>query len=369
MPQTPNISQITFETVTGLLLGLALILALSRTYTRVRKFHRIFVDDGILFLAVTTLVASSVMIYVDFPYVYLQDNAEANLVQQLVQAEKNSAAINVLLITTIFSVKFVFLAFFRTLLQRLHGPIIVWWWVVLAIVILSTGYSIVSTFVACPVFGEAAFEVCVTPRAIARQNASGIADTVLDVVTDVLLISIPICLLWRVQIHVRRKIILLFNLCLSIFMIIISIITVIPLNTSSNEAFTQAWVLFWSQIEAEIAVIVVSISAFRSLFASSPSDPTRASPQWKLRFNNTPRVRRLSSGEELPSIPSATFTGIRSFIRNIPHSGMTLKTYEEHLSIGRPGIEPTHDTSMQRGATSEEGMASHNDRPSYESVV
>ena len=85
-----------------------------------------------------------------------------------------------------------------------------------------------------------------------------------------MIISIPILLLWKVQISLRRKLALGGILCLSIFMIVIAIIR-ISLGNLAGGQVDAAWVIFWLHMEASVAVLVNSVSAFRALFVAAKS--------------------------------------------------------------------------------------------------
>ena len=77
------------------------------------------------------------------------------------------------------------------------------------------------------------------------------------------------------------------------------------------------------QLEASIAVLMFSLSAFRSLFASEGSRAARRKPNigWTAGSSLWKRKKRPFHSDSdletngLPSIPSATMTGLRSFIR------------------------------------------------------
>lgn len=79
------------------------------------------------------------------------------------------------------------------------------------------------------------------------------------------MISIPVFLLWRVRLSLRRKLALGGTLCLSIFMIVIVIIKV-STGTIADGQVDSPWVLYWLHVEAAVAVVVVSMTAFRVLF-------------------------------------------------------------------------------------------------------
>lgn len=70
-------------------------------------------------------------------------------------------------------------------------------------------------------------------------------------------------------------------LCLSVFMIITAIvrisglaITIQPPN-GKVKAFDVIWKAFWQQVEACVAVLMVSFTAFRSIFVAESSKKNR----------------------------------------------------------------------------------------------
>ena len=65
----------------------------------------------------------------------------------------------------------------------------------------------------------------------------------------------------------HRKITVCSVLCLSVFMIVICIIR-LSLTHRSNGQADIPWSFFWFQIEACVGVLIVSISAFRTLYVS-----------------------------------------------------------------------------------------------------
>ncbi|KAI9766847.1 MAG: hypothetical protein M1835_007133, partial [Candelina submexicana] len=88
------------------------------------------------------------------------------------------------------------------------------------------------------------------------------------------------------------------------------------------------WLAFWQQQESSIAVIMVSMSAFRSLFVENVGSPA---PRRQLKYSTNNRMKRLvrralgSEGEHhvveksavLPQIPRATLTGMPETIREL----------------------------------------------------
>ena len=82
------------------------------------------------------------------------------------------------------------------------------------------------------------------------------------------------------------------------------------------------WEFFWQTIEGCVAVLMASITAFRTVFASHgtrDSDEKRWVPAYTWIQRAKERKWRNKSSEDedqLPSIPRALMTGMRTFIRN-----------------------------------------------------
>ncbi|KAL9117085.1 MAG: hypothetical protein Q9187_006382 [Circinaria calcarea] len=319
-----KISPTAFRAAIGTLLAVALILASARTYIRYRRFRRLFVDDAFLFAAVVGLIIGTIMTYVNIPFIYVQVNVMAGLqappadfVEQLVLDQKTQAAATVFLWVAIFGVKFSFLACFRNLVRRLR-KMTIWWWCVLAVLIPAAIICMCGFFIACSTFGPGV-----------------------------------------------------------LLLIVISIIKVAAVNTIGKQVDTT-WGIFWLQAEASIAVMVVSLAVFRSLFVpdtSRVSDEPKGSPittRTRNSFNKLWRTRKPQDSltqdslpqDGLPSVPLATFSGARTSIRG-NQSGRNNSSGSENgmVPMEGPGIRVTHHISTSQV------QAIEKDRPSYESFV
>ena len=93
--------------------------------------------------------------------------------------------------------------------------------------------------------------------------------------------------------------------------------------------FDEVWLFLWQQIEACIAVAMISLTAFRSVFISSESsraEKERAKKAWysstldAIKRSKDKRRNDEEANRELPTIPSATLTGMRTFIRGGHHT-------------------------------------------------
>ena len=178
-------------------------------------------------------------------------------------------------------------------------------------------------------------------------------------------VSIPVALLWRSQIALRRKLALGAILCLSIFTVIVCIIRAVGSDISSGQV-DLPWLNLWLQIEAGIAVIIVSVTAYRSLFVGRNSydqgdGPNRGTPshQWTCSRSKLELSR-------LPKIPLRVFTGVRRFTRgpdrtNRHGKSTTPSDGDQYLPHDLP-LLPRHQVSLQEVSEGHLGLAPRSDR-------
>ena len=104
-------------------------------------------------------------------------------------------------------------------------------------------------------------------------------------------------------------------------MIIIAIVRVS--GFLKNNTIDPVWVIFWHQVEGAVAIITVSITAFRSLLGIKALKARERKKRERSWFSHHQKLRARyfqkstqdeSKSGQLPSIPGATLTGIRTFI-------------------------------------------------------
>lgn len=161
----------------------------------------------------------------------------------------------------------------------------------------------------------------------------------LDILTDVMIIAIPICVLWKVKIVTRQKVLLGGSLCLSICMIIAALIRFSGIGVAGT-SIDITWGVFWQFIEGCIAISMVSLTAFRSLFINDgfKLPQKKAKPMWSSReWIRNRKLREAKKNEidnNLPAIPSATLTGMRTLIRGGSHPTLTTQTSVDERHFG-----------------------------------
>ncbi|KAI9833649.1 MAG: hypothetical protein M1826_006739 [Phylliscum demangeonii] len=323
--------------MSGVLFGLAMLAAAARFVVRLRLQRRLLLEDIILLFACALLVAGSGLLYKSMQMLYVTEDLvlnpqtalfrlPLNYFETMVYYQKTVWAYLVLSSTAIFAVKFTFLSFFRALVDR-QQKMLRYWRVVVVITVLSWGACASYPFWDCPHSARHAMQCAVGPG-FAKARALTAISILLDILTDLMIVAIPICLLWKVRVRARQKAVVGFFLCLSIVMMLTALVRVSGLSTAAG-TIDVAWILFWQQFEACVAVALASFTAFRSLFvadaSSKASDRRLIQPSPRSRSSAARRwtARRKRSTDDrgpikLPSIPSATLTGLRTFIRAGP---------------------------------------------------
>ena len=123
-----------------------------------------------------------------------------------------------------------------------------------------------------------------------------------DIATDLLVISIPLCLLTKVQLELKRKLALGVVLCLSVFMIIVASIRY-GLCTIYGEVHTEpdsVWLFFWQSVECFVAISMVSLTAFRSLYGQTKKSSAQTGESYDLAPHSTEqRIKRLSHSRSI----------------------------------------------------------------------
>ncbi len=157
-----------------------------------------------------------------------------------------------------------------------------------------------------------------------------------------MIILIPIRLLWAVRIKPRQKFFLGIFLSLNMFMAVTAAVRVSGLKFHGT--FDVVWLFLWQQIEACVAVAMISLTAFRSVFVASATSHARVEGAKKPWYSSTVEVinrrrRQRAQDEEgmrgLPTIPGATLTGMGTFIQGV-HPTTSLQSMSDRDSDDWP---------------------------------
>ncbi|MCJ1422884.1 hypothetical protein MMC29_000764 [Sticta canariensis] len=350
MSSVGRIPETLMRGIAGALSGVAFFAAICRIIIQLKKRRPLSIDDAFFAFSLVCLCASTTLLYQLIPGLYFEQKLVLDpsavpfktvieTIPELLGLQKISYAHLTLTWSVIFSVKFSFLFFFRLLIRRLatldfYWRIVVW--------INAVGYilCVSEIFITCPHITLAGLRCWMDPHNLKPFIFTAIVIS-LDILTDVLIITIPVHLLWAIRIKLSQKLRLGLSLCLGIFMIMAALVKVSSLR-SSHGNFDMVWILFWHHAEGCIAVLMVSFTAFRSLSVSQNVSSPRPNilPSWSSKL----RLRKARSDQDLqwtglPSIPPATLTGMRTYIGRSSGSPLEVEespsAHNHHINVTR----------------------------------
>ncbi|KAL9010509.1 MAG: hypothetical protein Q9173_004570 [Seirophora scorigena] len=113
---------------------------------------------------------------------------------------------------------------------------------------------------------------CSNKRASHHQRLILRINCAMDVLTDYMITAIPISMLWKVQMPLRKKLALvgLFSLTMvtTVFAIIRTTSTTVRTTSEANmtDHHDHSWIQMWSSIEQCVAIIIACLGSYRSLF-------------------------------------------------------------------------------------------------------
>ncbi|KAI0596337.1 hypothetical protein F4775DRAFT_564971 [Biscogniauxia sp. FL1348] len=329
-----------FQVALGVLTGLALCCFVARMAIRLRYHKRLSLDDAFLLLSAACLCAATGILYHICYFLYLHSAALfapqllpyllANY-DELLGLQKKVYPFLALIWTTTFAVKGCFLAFMRPLVWHISRAVNWYYWFIVGFCVVSWAFVIADPFIICPYFGADGTK-CFSST-VDQKKTLGLTAfvTVLDILSDIMVVSIPIIILRGSLLSRSTKFGLAVFLCLSIFMAICAVVRVAGFHYKGLE--DDIWQFFWQQTEGAVAVMMASITAFRTLFvkqtSNSEHDATSPSPIesfFRRFFRRFQSLAQAQSGEKptstqnigsifkLPKIPSPIFTGVRTFI-------------------------------------------------------
>ncbi|KAK7932038.1 hypothetical protein PG985_002750 [Apiospora marii] len=384
-----------FQMAIGFLFTLASVAFFGRITIRVWSRRRTYLDDGLLILGYLCLVLATAIFYKRARIIYLifslmrGDKDVVLIASQEIDDVFNqtywSFCYMTFIWTTIYTVKLCYFAFFRTLLSRMPRPLIRYYWVCVIFTITAWLFCILQQLISCPHFGANTSKCFpMLPISGALLSFTYWIGPVLDALTDAAIISIPITVLRKSQMALLTKLGLAVFLCLSLFVLACSIIR--AAGIFYHGTLDTPWGVFWCHAEACIAVLMASITAYRTVLIGSGSFFNRLQ-----RFVDEGLHRRAkgpgqpSSNQDhsmtarhrlayilLSKIPSATLTGLSSLLaeatraqetnRYLSAAEATLSfeetDYHSHLNSNRSTCYTDPARSEPENSTLDEPLAS-----------
>ncbi|KAF4457683.1 hypothetical protein F53441_443 [Fusarium austroafricanum] len=220
----------------------------------------------------------------------------------------------------LWSTKFSLLWMYKKLLVQLPFYTKLWYALV-GFCALSLIGNIITLFLACSSM-EAWFAVgkCTTPRDVKAAAVSMWFAYAVDVLTDLLIMLLPLRLIFTLQIPLSRKCSIAALFCLGWICIIASTVRVTQIGQPGGQP-TVPWLALWETIEAAIIIITgPGLYRLAKLYSRSRRDYYAETSRTKTSHNKSRSWTAKSGQIELQSYPAAhtsVTTGIPSSIQEV----------------------------------------------------
>jgi hypothetical protein len=276
------------QAVTWTTTTLSLIFIIFRLTSRFLSFSRLHWDDYLALGAWLLLLTSSIIFQAKIYLLYWLYDVLAgrtpfdeNFLTSYGPLLKMVAVWQILFYTCLWLIKLSLLMFFRRLgsTVRAHR---VWWWVVCG-VLAATYIVVIADFEwECGVYStDYIMSRCLYQSKVDYQDATYYVNLACDLVTDVLIVSIPVIIVWNVRIPARKKVLLVALFSATVLVMIAAIVRVALVRVPGEDMEHQTsidWVFTWSNVEMCTAIMVSCLASFRRLFSSGAAGAAQYPP-------------------------------------------------------------------------------------------
>ncbi|KAF2204503.1 hypothetical protein GQ43DRAFT_493224, partial [Delitschia confertaspora ATCC 74209] len=126
----------------------------------------------------------------------------------------------------------------------------IYWWAVALLNVGIMGYGICGYCLVCAYINDLRVFTCNSGAGKPRLVRHSIGQMSLNILGGLLILFIPIRIIWTIRVSWGQKLALICSLCLTIFMIIITIIRVSGLV--NDGAIDNTWEVYWLVLGGEV---------------------------------------------------------------------------------------------------------------------
>ncbi|KGO78081.1 hypothetical protein PITC_041120 [Penicillium italicum] len=280
--QHSRVPESVFLGVLWALTGISFIFIAFRFYAQVTSFRRLFLDDFLVVLAWIIILTTAVIWQVKGKVLYELYAISAGtkpfdpeFLPRYNKFMRFNAPLQILYYSALSCVKFSFMALFYRISAKVR-PLRVWWFVVLFCTTSVYIASVADVEYKCSFGGlEYLITQCPQPNHVHYENRMFWSNCAGDVITDLMILSIPFLVLWKTRISLRKKLILLSIFSATIFIMVTAILRV-AVGMNYHRQMNIDWLCFWGFVEVDVAIIVSCVASLRQLFVASQNQSSSA---------------------------------------------------------------------------------------------
>ncbi|KAL4777208.1 hypothetical protein BDW60DRAFT_202120 [Aspergillus nidulans var. acristatus] len=283
--------------------GLGALFTVLRVAIRLTRMRRLLPDDYFILLAFSFLTTNAVLQTIQIPHLYyiILNPTGSDIAPHALKYVHYMFAIIGLFWSVLWSVKAAFLALFWAMTNNL--PHYRRWW--LGIVIFTFGsYAgcwFASAFTCHPPSTYFKFAQCVKPIDQKGAEIAIIYSTVVDIVTDLMIMGFALSIIWSTKISLHQKVGL--GAVFSLGLIIIAFAVVRAINITGRSYSDQAGLAVWGIAESSISVIVGCLPPFKTFLSRSSSSRASRYPPIYSRYRQKRSVTQTTISSDIALRP------------------------------------------------------------------
>ncbi|KAI1738017.1 hypothetical protein F4680DRAFT_450415 [Xylaria scruposa] len=265
-----------FKISLSVLFGTAIFSVVVRLVIRIFGHVPWSLDDGLVVTSAALLASGFATCLHKLDTIYLIEAINKGVafpfqedLANILSVQKWSTITAFLVWTSVYLVKFTFLYFFHILVRGMPRKIRVFFWSTVGLSVAFWIYTVLEPLIICPHFGADAAKCSVRPEQHIKSIVGNLLIALVDIISDVMIITIPLVILSRSLMPTARKVSLAAMLCLSIVMIVIALIrligTIIDTRLDGHGA-APVWVTYWTTLEGCVSVTMTSVIVIRAIF-------------------------------------------------------------------------------------------------------
>ncbi|KAK6522612.1 hypothetical protein TWF281_002049 [Arthrobotrys megalospora] len=257
---------------------ISFIATATRAYTRKKINRGLHTEDWLAITSCSVLFIQTILSCLFTPrYTFLTSNTPLQLLSTFPSIIDLKAYIkrtleyqigsHVGFLTSLWLIKFSFLFFYKRLAEGRRWSKL--WIFTFGFCVLSYIGNVVGYFFVCIPLSTYFDATCRSETG--RSNASLYGATATDIISDLLIMAIPLRLIRHLRMSGLQKLGLACLFCLGFVVVILSLARTIRINAGGSGAYPQSdprWVALWSIAEETTAIVVCCLPAIRKLFTA-----------------------------------------------------------------------------------------------------
>ncbi|KAH7080992.1 hypothetical protein FB567DRAFT_117299 [Paraphoma chrysanthemicola] len=273
------ISEPQFIRVVYAMVILATAFSLARLGIQVWKRKWMEMQDYLIYFAFVCFLAMSISYLVIVPQIYKIGRVTLGLIEpwptlldEVVNYIRMMFVTTTLFWISLWSVKLSLLSLYKKFMEGLPKIYMRLWWALFVFCLISLVGCFVSYLTSCPDFAASLSKgECSGPRSVRGQLASLYTSFAVDVISDFLIMALPINLVWGLQMARSQKLAILALFASGFVRIAFATIRVIQIGmkAGNDTSPSPTWLAMWTIIESAIAICIGCCPAFAAFYRTT----------------------------------------------------------------------------------------------------